>query len=72
MVHPARPSVGARHLDDRVRLPALAVCFASLRLTHRYHHQIITWLRPFADKVADFKGGWAIIIAIFFVISFVS
>ena len=35
-----------------------------------YHHQIVMWMRPFAQKLKAMKAGWLIPIVILFVISF--
>lgn len=35
-----------------------------------YHHQIVTWMEPWANKLEKLPGGWAIPIGIMFVISF--
>ena len=39
-------------------------------LFYFYHTQIVHAIQPYADKLKNLPGGWAIIIAIFFVISF--
>ncbi|KAI5448871.1 hypothetical protein NCC49_006058 [Naganishia albida] len=49
---------------------ALVVCGVLVCLMTLYNEQIIAWLRPFANKLKELPGGWAIPIGIMFVISF--